>query len=244
MSEVTAVYTCHKQMTGPYIDRGPRLLAVSLYENYRDTMRSMIGDVDTLKARVMPDYDQHVANDIAFRNSMAEARGQVGRATLADYPSKTQFEEAISLSFTLLPLPDEGHILFDMDEEDRAAVREFKRSIVSAYTTDLRERVETPLRELVTTLRTSPGIDELTGKRIGIFRDTKVTNVTEAVAQVRTMAMGDEAVLAMCDALDTALPKAVADNIDVLRESPVVREAAAKRLAAVADKMNFFFGGA
>jgi len=246
LSEVGAAYQYHKKSTLPYIDRGPRLLPVTRYESYRDEMRVLIGDVHRKVSVYKNDpakYDQAVTNDIAYRNAVAVSRGSTGRALVSDYPTARDFTDAIDLTFTFAPLPDNSHWLFDVDEEDRASLDTFAASVLAAAAADLKASIEVPLRELITTLNTSPGIDKVTGKRIGIFRDTKVTNLTEAVERARSLCMDDEQVLAACDLVDAALPSVVRGNIDVLRESPVVREQQAQKLADVQNKMAAFFGG-
>lgn len=240
------MYQFHKKATLPYIDRGPRLLPVTQYESYRDNMRVLIGDVQAKvnRYRNNPElYDQAVANDIAYRNAVAASTGKTGRASVADYPSSQAFTDAIDLDFRFAPLPDNAHWLFDIDDEDKAKLTAQAAETYNAAVADLRNRISTPLKKLVETLNTTPGIDAETGKRVGIFRDTTVTNLTDAINEARQLCMGDEEVLAVCDAVDAALPKAITENIDVLRESPVVREAQAKKLADVQSKMAAFFGG-
>lgn len=245
LAEVGAVYLHHKKNTLPYEDRGPRLLPVTEYESYRDGMRTLIGDVQA-KVQVYKNdpakYDQAVANDVAFRNATAVSMGKTGRASPTDYPTCEQFCSAIDLDFRFKPLPDNSHWLFDVDEEDKRALVAGQMDVYYTALADLRARIEAPLVKLAETLRVQPGTDEVTGKRVGIFRDTTVTNVMDAVTQARSLCMGDESILAACDAVEAALPKTITDNIDVLRESPVVREQAARRLADVASKMGAFFG--
>jgi hypothetical protein len=243
LNEVSAAYAYHKANTLPYIDRGPRLLPVSRYEPYRDAMRQLIGDIETRKASVMQHYDKHVLDDCAYRNATATVLGKAGRASPADYPTAYDFGAGISLDFRFAPLPDNSHWLFDVSDEDKEALRAQTTEVYNAALADMKARIVKPLEELAAALAVSPGVDATTGQRIGIFRDTKVTNVTEAVARVRDLSMGDEDVLAACDAVSAVLPKAIVENIDILRESPVVREAAAKRLAEVASRMGAFFGG-
>lgn len=244
LNEASAVYQYHKQHTLPYIDRGPRLLPVSQYETYRDAMRALVRDVDAKVKLIEPAYDTCVENDIIFRNR-PNLNGVMGtRAKLTDYPTREQFMASFSLNFDFAPLPDNSHWLFDVSDEDKAALTAQTSEMYNAALADMYARLKTPLDKLVTTLTVPAGSEDEDGRRRGIFRDTTVTNLVEAVANVKALSMGDEGVLAACDLLDSALPTAITKNIDVLRESPVVREAAAKRLAEVAAKMGAFFGEA
>lgn len=242
-NEVTAVYTYHKNNTLPYIDRGPRLLPVNQYETYRDEMRRLIADVNNKLAAILPNYDTYVQADVDFRNRSAEAAGKQGRASTNDYPTAEQFAASIGLDFHFAPLPDNSHWLFDIDEEDKARLTEQASATYNTALADMRKRIEDPLTKLIEALRVPAGAkDETTGKRLGIFRDTKITNVADAVANVKALSMGDADVLAACELVEKVVSPLV-NNPDVLRESPVVREQAHEKLAAVASKMSAFFGG-
>lgn len=225
LNSANAVYFFHKQNTLPYIDRGPRLLPVQNYERYRDEMRKLTGEVEAALVKVMPDYAQHVANDVALRGS---------RASAAEYPTAEEFERSFKLQFTFSPLPDQSHWLFDIDEADKAALQTQLDEVIDGARADMYARLRDPVLKLIDKLRIPAG------QPGSIFRDSAVSNITEAAALCRQLAMGDEDILAACDVLDQSVKHM---DPEMLRESPVVREAAAARLAAVADKMKFMFGG-
>lgn len=237
LAEVSAVYHYHKLNTIPYIDRGPRLLPVENFENYRDNMRRLMNDVENKLRAIMPHYYTHVDADIVQRNGTTGSR-----ASRADYPTAEEFESAIKLKFEFAPLPDYAHSLFDIAEEERVNLETVHKQAIS----DLFDRLREPLDKLVKTLNTpnTKEVDPITGKEVrrGIFRDTTVTNVVDAVQNVKALAMGDEKLIAACDMLATAMGP-IKDNTDSLRESPVVREMAAKKLAEVQSRMAAFFGG-
>ena len=221
----TAIYHYHTLNTLPYIDRGPRLLPVGNYEKYRDELRRMNTDVQVQLARVLPDYDTHIAADIVSRGS---------RASIGDYPTKEQFETAFAIKFTFSPLPDKSHFLFDIAPEDRDALETQLAEVAEAARADMQQRLAEPLKHLLEKLK------KPIGEPGAVFRDSAVNNVTEAVELVRSLAMGDESVLSVCAEVDTAM-RGLARNPDMLRESPVVRSDAATRLAAVASKMSWMF---
>lgn len=233
LNSANAVYHYHKQHTIPYIDRGPRLLPVAMYETYRDAMRKLIGEVQADLQRVMPEYDLHVQNDIAFRNG---STGQ-GRATVADYPTREQFEASFKMEFSFSPLPSNAHWLFDVAPEDRAALDALEAQTAEMARADMYGRLREPVRKLLEKLKVPAGTPG------AIFRDTAVTNVSDAVDLVRQLAMGDEVILKMCEDVERTVAP-VLTNPDVLRESPVVREAAAARLKEVSDRMGFMFENA
>lgn len=228
LNSANAAYHFHKENTLPYIDRGPRLLPVGNYDRYRDTMRQLIREVNGELRQVMPDYNQHVANDITLRGA---------RASMTDYPYAGDFEQSFKLEFTFSPLPDESHFLFDIAEDDRQALTTQLQDVEAAARADLYARLRDPIMKLITKLNIP------VGEPGAIFRDTAVTNIHDAIDIARQLAMGDETILQMCDEVERTIAP-VKDNPDMLRESPVVREAAAAKLKAVSDRMAFMFGGA
>lgn len=226
LNSANAPYVYHKANTLPYIDRGPRLLPVIKYEPYRDEMRKLITEVQSDLQRVMPDYDQHVLDDIKSRGA---------RASVADYPSAREFEDSFRLAFTFAPLPDQSHFLFDVSPEDRAALDNQLGEIAEAARQDMRQRLADPMRHLLAKLRIPAG------EPGSVFRDTAVENVFEAVEMVRSLAMGDEDVLSMCDEVAASMA-GYASNPQILRDSPIVRERTVAKLDAVASRMAFMFG--
>lgn len=226
LNAVSAVYQYHKTHTLPYEDRGPRLLPVDRYEKYRDDMRKLIDEVDTTRRQVMPEYDNHVLTDIALRGS---------RAKVEDYPTKDDFDAALNIDFRFRPLPDSSHFLFDVNPEDLAMMRAEADEMARQVKDDLLTRLRAPLMQLIDKLAIPAGTPG------AIFRDTKVTNVTEAAALVKELAMGDAEVINAADAI-LAAATPIAANPHTLRESPEIRESARARLAAVAATMNFMSG--
>ena len=226
LNAVGAVYQYHKTHTLPYEDRGPRLLPVDRYEKYRDDMRKLIDEVDTMRRAVMPEYDKHVLTDMTLRGP---------RATADDYPTRDDFDAALNIDFRFRPLPDSSHFLFDVNPEDIAMMRAEAEDMAAAVKDDLIARLRKPLLALIDKLGVPAGTPG------AIFRDTKVTNVTEAAALVKELAMGDPDVINAADAI-LAAATPIANNPHTLRESPEIRESARARLAAVAATMNFMSG--
>jgi hypothetical protein len=239
MAAFDEVYTYHKRHTLPYIDVGPRIVPTTQYFEYAQVMREKLGAIETLMDKYMPDYNKYVDMDMLYRN-----QGQaVGRARTTDYPTAEQFRAAMSADLRFQPLPDKSHFLYDISEEDVAA---FERSLEEAANTarnDVIWRMLEPLKHLADTLQHPIGsTDKETGKRLGIFRDSTVENVVDGVAMARRLAIDPSPELQEAmDELESTI-KAYDQVKHQLRESPIVREQAAKKLADVAAKMSAFMG--
>jgi hypothetical protein len=232
LNEAGEVYTYHVTHTLPWSDRGPRMLPVSSYETYTTEMRALISKIESAVHALIPQYDQLVQNDIDQRNARPIT---AGRAKVEDYPTKEEFADKMKFEFVFSPLPDASHFLFDVSEEDKAKLTDQLAEVEKQAKNDVAARIHTPLVHLVNKLKVP------VGQAGAIFRDSAVENVVDACEIVKQLAMGDETVLAMVEEVRAAIAPS-ANNIDSLRESPIVREQAAAKLEAVAKKMNFMFG--
>lgn len=232
LSHISETYVYHKKHTMPYVDKGPRILVNGLYLDYSNHMRSRRNELDTMIAAIMPYYDQYVQQDIAQRSKTSTKT----RATANDYPSAEEFQERVGFDVRFTPLPDERHFLFDLSEEDQQTFSQAMRDVHIAATNDAIGRMLTPLQHLVEKLNKPIGTDG------SVFRDSAVNNVAEGLEIARKLLLD-----APPHVVDTmaALDKAVstfAGNKDWLRESPVMREQAAKKLDDIARQMGAFMG--
>ena len=231
MQSVSEVYQYHKEHTLPYIDAGPRILPNGAYFEYTTEMRSKIAHVDAMLSQWMPVYDQLVQDDILHRNG-----GQpTGRASVDDYPTADEFRQRMSFDLRFQPLPDRKHFLFDITDEDEAAFERSMSEAMALARNDTLTRMLEPLKHLVDKLNVP--IKE----QGSVFRDSAIQNVIEGCRMARKLAV--DAPQEMLDEIRNleTLVTGYAFGADALRESPATREAAAKRLADVADKMGAFF---
>lgn len=238
MAAFDELYTFHKKHTLPYIDVGPRIVPTTQYFEYAQAMREKLAAIDELMDKYMPDYAKYVDMDMLYRN-----QGQtVGRARITDYPTAEEFKAAMSADLRFQPLPDTSHFLYDISEEDVAA---FEKSLEEAATTarnDVIWRMLEPLKHLAETLKHPIGSTDANGKRLGIFRDSTVENVVQGVAMARRLAIDPSPELQEAmDELESMI-KTYDQVKHQLRESPIVREQAARKLADVAAKMSAFMG--
>jgi hypothetical protein len=232
---------------------------VHVHTRYLGEQHQLEAKVAAATAKFLPDedtYNMWVNLDIARRLDTRKHLDPVKVAampaiTSAEYPTFEQFKTGLTSTHVWGTLPSTRHPIFDNTDEELDGVREQIREEIERGEEDIRqriaadakERIQAPLVKLLGILRHPIGaIDPNTGTRLGIFRDTAVDNVTEAVDLVRAMAMGDATIIAMCDEVGEVFTGHVA-NPEHLRQSPMVRSEAVRRLDAVAEKMGAFFGG-
>lgn len=229
MTAASEVYTYHKQHTLPFIDKGPRLLPNEQYMDYVAAMRHRIGVVDTLMNQHLPNYDQYVQLDIRYRS-----QGGTGRAKADDYPTAEQFKERMGFDLRFEPLPEAKHFLFDMDEDDINSFNQAMEDTAKLARNDAVMRMLEPLQHLAKKLELPIGAQG------SIFRDSAMENIVEGVAMARKLMIDPPPEFSeLCDDLQVTVKNF---NADWLRQSPVNREAAAKKLADVAEKMKGLMG--
>lgn len=228
MSATSEIYSYHKNHTLPYVDKGPRILPNNMYMEYTSEMRSRISHVDNLIAKFMPKYDTYVQLDLTHRG---------GRARVDDYPTAEEFQARLGFDLRFMPLPDRKHFLFDLSDSDVQNFMQAMQDAEAAARTDGISRMLEPLKHLVEKLNRPIGTDG------AIFRDSAVENVVEGLEIARKLMIESSPELeGVIKELDAAVSK-YAGHKEWLRESPVVREQAAKKLDDIAKQMGAFMGG-
>ena len=230
MTAVSEVYTYHREHTLPYIDKGPRILPNTQYDDYTKAMRERIDNLDGLMQRHLPQYALYVQMDIDYRSGGAAATTK--RANVADYPTVDQFKASMGFDLRFSPLPDAKHFLFDISDHDMQVFMDAQADALRAANEDVVLRMLEPLQHLVAKL----------GRPIGtegsVFRDSAVQNVTDGLEMARRLAIDPSpALLALMDGLHQDLAKL---NTTWLRESPTARHDAARRLDQIARQMGGF----
>jgi hypothetical protein len=229
MQKAGEVYTYHKNHTLAYADKGPRLLPNVQYMDYSAGMRNLIASVDSLKAQLMPNYDKYVQLDIQHRSLSPNSR-----AKLEDYPTSEQFEASMGFELKFMPLPDAAHFLFDISEDDRAAFVDMMSQVEQSARNETIKLMLEPLGHLVDKLNKPIGTEG------SIFRESAIDNIVDNIDRARKLNVSDDPEIAqMIDTLSAAVN--VYTGTNVLRESPIVRGQAAKKLAFIAGQMGALY---
>ena len=234
ISSINEGYNYHKTHTLPYIDKGPRILPNAMYEEYTTELRQRISNTESLKVKLMPQYDVFVQQDINARSASAIAKGIPPKASIDDYPAAHEFESRMGFDIRFSPLPDRKHFLFDLSDADVSNFTQAMQDVERAAHNDAVSRMLEPLKHLVEKLNKPIGTDG------SIFRDTAIENVVEGCELAKKLLIdASPEVIGSIDELVTEMTKY---HGSWLRESPVVREQAAKKLDDIARQMGAFMG--
>jgi len=231
MTAASEVYTEHKKRTLPWADKGPRVLPNAQYMDYTQVMRGKIDHVDAMIQRYMPSYDLFVQRDITYRSKSPSSR-----AKIEDYPTAEQFAAKMGFDLRFMPMPDRKHFIYDLSSEDEAAFNASMEDTATLIKEDTIKRMLTPLQKLVEKLNTPIGSDG------HIFRDSAIENIVEGIELARKLTLDESPeIKQLTDSLNAEVSR-YANNIEWLRESPIVREQAAKKLSDIASAMGAFMG--
>lgn len=231
MNRHSEVYTYHKAHTLAYIDKGPRLLPNTQYLDYTTAMRGKIAAVEALLVQHIPNYDQYVQLDIAYRSKSPSSRAKVD-----DYPTADEFYSRMGFDLRFMPLPESRHFLFDISQEDMDTFNDTMSGIAESARVEVLKKMLEPLKHLIEKLNKPIGTDG------AIFRDATVENVLDGVEMAKKLNItGDQDVFDLANSISQAV-SVYASNVDVLRESPVVRAQAAQKLDYIAQQMGAMYG--
>jgi len=234
MSAFNEAYSYHKANTLPHIDAGPRILPTARYFDYTQEMKYRIGKLEALLDSHMPNYDQLVQDDLAVRTQAAQAAGRASTANVADYPSASDFRQAMSIELRFQPMPDTRHFLFDLNEEDLAACERAEAEAVELARADTINRMLKPLHALVKRL------GEYQGQKGERFHNSVVENVIEGCRTAKSLAIDPTPeMLQQIDELESTAKQYLA-GVEIIKGSANARASAKSRLEEVAAKMSMF----
>lgn len=230
LTKFNEVYTYHKTHTLPYVDAGPRILPNDLYFEYTQETKHRIAQIENLKRTYMPQYDQLVLDDIAYRNSGSAG----GRASVDDYPTAEQFDSAMSIDIRFTPMPDSRHFLFDLSEDDLQSFKASEQEASMAMNADILSRMLKPLSALTQRLQ------EYQGQKGERFHNSLVENVIEGCDLALKLAINPTH--EFIDEVNSlkAMATGCLNTVEVIKGSANARHDAKAKLEAVAARMADF----
>jgi len=240
MSKASEVYTYHKTHTLPYIDKGPRLLPTTQYMEYTAKMRERIDAVDSMMRNYMPNWDKYVHLDIQSRIAADNGRSKPAKyipPSPDDYPTADEFARNMGHDLRFTPLPEASHFLFDISEDDMAEFNSTMADVQATARSEVIKKMMEPLKHLVEKLNKPIGTEG------HIFRDSAMENIINGIDMAKKLNINDDPdITEMANTIGEAVSK-YSTNVDVLRESPIVREQAAAKLDYIAKQMGALYGG-
>jgi hypothetical protein len=160
--------TWHNARTLPWADKGPRLLATSMFFEYKR-------DVDARRNYFMSKRERFIAE---YPRLLVEAPLHLGSLfNPADYPSVEEVASKFAFKLVFSPVPESGDFRLDVGSADLADLRS---QYEDAYTSRVEDAMKVAWDKLHSTLtNVSEKLVEPEGEKSKIFHGTFISNVRE-----------------------------------------------------------------
>lgn len=148
-----SVRTWHNHHTLPWSDKGPRLLATSLFLDYKT-------ELNARRAWFERKRDEFIADYPTFILGVSQGLGSTHNPD--DYPSVSELAQKFGFRVVFTPVPESGDFRVDVPQEELAVLRS---EYDEAFDTRLAEAMKTPweqLHKLLTGMSEKLGLEEKT----------------------------------------------------------------------------------
>lgn len=221
---IDAAYNDHKELTAPWIDKGPRLLPGPRFQAYADRMNDHAAAIDKAAQDVVANWSQLVHADIQRRQTTGQKQ-----ISIDEYPTQDQAAQAFGIQWRVAPVPQDSDFRVQVPEYVKQRQRESLQRAVDGVRVDLLKRMLEPVRRAAEKLAVPIGEDG------SVFRDSLVGNLKDALAQAQHLNIsGDPDIAAAVTELRQTLMEDVG-TAESLRLQQEKRTQAASKLSKLAD---------
>ena len=233
ISKYTEVYTYSKDNTVPWTT-GVELLNIGNYMDFTTGLRDLIHSADAAVDDLYRNWDAEVAADLKRLADIAYAKGKPNLANPADYPDADEMRAKFSVEVRYMPVPtaDGFDPRLGISDEDKATVqKQLDDACANASAHVLNEMIE-PMRRAVGKLTVKIGEDG------SVFRDSMIDNMVDVASRMAKVNVSDDPAIAERIKDLQSLVGTYANNKDMLRNVPSVREKAATQIDDLMSKMQ------
>lgn len=218
------LYAYHRDMTLPWVQRGPKLLPVTRWKEYVTKVDSYKHEIEEMVEVVHQSWDS-ILRDAPFRMG----KGYNPR----DYPQDIRAEYGVDV--VTLPVPSSGDWRVDVIEAERAEFSaDLEKRLDEAYKLTMRE-AWAKLAKVVEAM-----VNKLSDVK-AVFRDSLIENVREILALMPSFNIGDDAKLSeIVTTLDFTLRDL--DAKDLRKDQELRKATAAAGQAAMDDILEAMEG--
>ena len=233
ISKYTEVYTYVKDNTVPWTT-GVELLNIENYMDFTGGLRDLIDNANDAVADLYRNWDAEVAADLKRLADIAYAKGKPNLANPSDYPDADEMRAKFDIEVRYMPVPtaDGFDPRLGISDADKATVqKQLDDATANASAHVLNEMIE-PMRRAVSKLNVKIGDDG------SVFRDSLIDNMVDVASRMAKVNISDDPVIAERIKDLQSLVGTYANNKDMLRNSPSVREKAATQIDDLMSKMQ------
>lgn len=224
------IYDTHKQLTAPYVDRGPRLLPAAKFEDYAETMTEYETTLSTASKSIIAQWEQLVANDMTDRASKVTG-AKAAMIRRDEYPAAHEAQHMFSMTWKVKPLPVGQDFRTEVPEYVKERLADEMNEAVEVVRRDLLQRMMKPVRDAVEKLKVP------IGEKGSVFRDSLVENLQSALKTAQDLNVGgDTELTAAIDEMRLIVHGHIGSP-DTLRNMQEKREKAVAKLSALTDTL-------
>jgi hypothetical protein len=226
-SAYSQLYQYFKDNTVPWLDDGVRMLPNALYFEFAEAIRDHRERCDEVVRELVNNWPRLVSEDL-------QRLGPLGNSQ--DYPAAWELRDRFQIKIAFMPIPTTDDFRIDIDDEDKKRLEESINEAQENVRKHLLTEMLNPVRRMVEKLSIPIGS---TG---AIFRDSLAENIFEEVKRLQRLNINDDPDIKymLREVESTALK--LTGNLDVLRESPTMRDNAREEMEKVMKKMSGMFG--
>jgi hypothetical protein len=220
----------HLRFTLPWADKGDRLLPTKLFMDYKTFINDSEQRFNDLCQRFYTDYPQLLANAPTNLGKFYKAE---------DYPPLDEVQGRFGFRYVFSPLPDAGDFRLDVANEDRAFLESKYAQDYNARLADAMrepwERLHKMLTDMSLKLTDEPDADDDKPKKR--YHETLVTNAQDLCGLLTKLNITNDPKLE--EARKQLEVTMLGADIEVIKESPAVRESMKSKVDAILGKFNW-----
>jgi len=225
----------HVELTSPWLDAGPRMLAAKMHGSY-------VSEMETFEREFWPLVDTFCANYPRYIDQARASYAGLGQLfNENDYPKESRIRAKFGWRCEFMPVPTSSDFRVDVGQ---AAVERIKagieaRLVESANNAvrDVFERVHDKVSAMVDKLGAYKPAAKLGDRTEGIFRDSLVENIRDLVDLMPGLNFTGDARI---NDLVIQMQALVTHDAETLRASDNIRQTVAAQAAAVVAAVSDF----
>ena len=233
ISKYTEVYTYVKDNTVPWTT-GVELLNIENYMDFTNGLRGLIHSADAAVDDLYRNWDAEVAADLGRLASIAASKGKPNLANPSDYPDADEMRAKFSIEVRYMPVPtaDGFDPRLGISDADKATVQKQLDDATANESAHVINEMIEPMRLAVSKLNVKIGDDG------SVFRDSLIDNMVDVASRMAKVNISDDPAITERIKDLQSLVGTYANNKDMLRNSPSVREKAATQIDDLMSKMQ------
>lgn len=224
LRELDRAYAAHKDMSAAYIDRGPRIIPATKFEEYATTMEEFRMNIEKQATEVVNDWDTHVHNDMMYRQSRASTAQRASLISVDEYPSAWQAAGMFGITWTVRPIAKDSDFRVQVPQYAKDNLRSELDELVDIVRKDMLKNMLEPVQEAVKKLSIP------IGEKGSVFRDSLVENLRQALYKAREMNVNQDPALTKAIEEMNVVVNGFVGSPESMRNMEEKRAKAAKKL--------------